>query len=149
MKRLIVIILFCLFFSLFSFAQEEDLAKEEYAKGVIYQIASLKIKETNSPALQRAREKVLKYRTENQISFFALRIKINDFSSSNISGSIGPEDMKTALRLLTKPFYSFLEKEYKGDLKLMLEECKGFIELLWLARVHGLTESSNRKKEKN
>jgi len=135
--------------SLSSFTHAEENPAEKFAEKVIWEIASLKVRETNILSLQRAREKVLKNKAENQISFFFFFLKINDFSSSNISGSIGPEDMKAALKLLTKPFYSFLEKEYKGDLELMLEECTGFIELLWLARVYGLTESSNKKKEEN
>ena len=167
MKRLVTltVVIISLSFFLFIFLQEkkdgyekeyrieeysisiEEYSIEEYSREVIYKIASLRVKETNSPALQRAREKVLKDHVKKVIASFALRLKINDFKSTEISGSIGSEDMKDALKLLVKPFYSFLEKEYEGHLRIMILECPGFEELLWQARVYGLTESSKEEEK--
>jgi len=151
MKKLIVIVIIVLFVSLFVSTQEEELTKEEYAKGLIYLISGIRIEETKSPALQKAREKTMIKYVEREIVSFALRIKIDDFETkrSDISGSIEPEDIKVALKILVKPFYSFLEKEYKSNLELMLEECPGFSELLRLAERYSLTEDSSEEESNN
>jgi len=151
MKKLIVIVIIVLFVSLFASAQEEELTKEEYAKGLIYLISGIRIEETKSPALQKAREKTMIKYVEREICSFALRLRKKDFRSRKISGSIEsiePEEMKTALKELINPFYYFLKKEYKGDLKLMLEECPGFLSLLRQAKRYGLTENSEGKEKK-
>jgi len=150
MKKLFIIVLIlCLFFAsnfvvLSQETQEEN--TEASAKEVIYRIASLKIKQTDSLALQRAIEKSIKILVKREIAVFALRLKLNDFNTPELSGSIGPEEMRTALLILVKPFYSFLEKEYEGNLNLMIEECPGFSELLRLAERYSLTEDSSNEE---
>ena len=155
-KLMFLVLILCLFFvSDLGFSQENQEAEdiealaEASAKEVIYKIAYLRVKQTTSPALQRAREKSMKIRVNNEVKVFALRLELNDFSSTSVSGSIGPEDMRVALLTLVKPFYSFLEKEYEGNLKLMLEECPGFSELLRLAERYSLTEDSSEEESNN
>ena len=154
MKKLIFLVLIlCLFFvSNLWFSQENQEAEgiealaEVSAKEVIYRIAFLRAKKTEIPALQRARKKVIKNRVNNEVTIFALRLKLNDFDSEKLSGSIESEDMKVALLALVKPFYSFLEKEYECNLNLMIEESPGFSDLLRLAEGYGLIEDSSEKE---
>jgi len=155
-KIMFLVLILCLFFvSDLGFSQENQEAEdiealvEASAEEVIYKIAFLRAKKTEIPALQRARKKVIKDRVNSEVKIFALRLKLNDFISTSLSGSIGPEDMRVALLTLVKPFYSFLEKEYEGNLNLMIEECPGFSDLLRLAERYSLIKDSSEKESNN